>query len=71
VIWIFAHRCGVGVELVGLALVLQFLLELGHLVGRGVLVIRAEQADQRAGQVLDEMLDGADPQRHALGRVRR
>src|SRR6516165_3849914 len=58
----------VGVELIRLALRLQFLFELRDLVGRGVLVIRAEQAEQRAGQVLGEVLDGADLQRHALGR---
>src|SRR5215469_18034538 len=59
----------VGVELVRLALVLQLLLELGHLLRRRVLIVRAEQAEQRAGQVLDEVLDGPGLQRHALWRA--
>src|ERR1700722_19570904 len=39
----------VGGELVRLAVVLQFLLELVHLLRRRVLVVRAEQAEQPAG----------------------
>jgi len=41
----------VGVELVGLAVRLERVFELGDVLGRGVLVVRAEQAEQRAGQV--------------------
>jgi hypothetical protein len=55
-------------ELVGLALGLQFLFELADLAGRGVLVVGAEQAEQRAGQVPGQVLDGAGLQRHALRR---
>src|ERR1700749_172054 len=47
----------VGVELGGLALCLQLRFELVDLLGRGVLVVRAEQAEQRAGQVLGQVLD--------------
>jgi hypothetical protein len=38
-------------ELIGLAVRLERRLELGHVLGRGLLVIGAEQAEQRAGQV--------------------
>src|SRR5215475_7478017 len=58
----------VDVELVLLPGLGQRLVQLGDLVRRGVLVIRAEEAEQRAGQVLAQVHDRADLERHALGR---
>ena len=48
----------VGVELIGLAVRLERGLEFGDVLGRGVLVIRAEQAEQRAGQVSGPLHQG-------------
>src|SRR5690242_6225986 len=59
----------VGVELVGLAVRLERLFELGDVRGRGELVVRAEQAEQRTGQVGGPVYQGRPAvQRVALGR---
>jgi hypothetical protein len=39
------------VKLIGLAVRLERGLEFGDVLGRGVLILGAEQAEQRAGQV--------------------
>ena len=51
-------RAVVAVELVVLAVLLQLLLVLVHLLGRGAGIVVAEEAQQRAGQVLG-VIDGS------------
>ena len=57
----------VGVELVGLAVGLQGLLQLGDLLGRRVLVLGAEQPEQRARQVLWSCARSGRPERWPFG----
>src|SRR3972149_6012583 len=45
-------RLGIHVELVGLAVLLEFLLVLGHLLRGWALVLRAKEAQERAREVL-------------------
>src|SRR6266851_2145845 len=50
----------VGVELIGLAVRLERVLELGDLLRRRRFVVPAEQAEQRAGQVAGPLDQGRD-----------
>ena len=58
----------VAVELVRLPGLGEGLVQLGHLIRRRVGIVRAEQAEQRAGQVLGQVRDRADLERQALRR---